>query len=130
MKVYIYDNTFEGLLSSIYDVYYKAKPDRIYSEKVYEPNLIDEVINIKTDMTKFEKVYNAIVNKISKNSLNKIYYVYLSEIKESSNIIYYYLLMGFKYGKDVDLYKNNDIVINLDKISKKYPMKNIDLLDL
>lgn len=120
MKVFLYESSFEGLLSAIYDAYYlPIKPDAIYSKLVYENNLIDEVITIKGDSVKFEKVYNAINNKISKKSLNKVYYVFLSETKESSNMIYNYLRMGFKMGKDVELYKHNDIVLNMDKISKK-----------
>ena len=81
--------------------------------------MLDEVIHIKTDKIKFEKVYNAVNNKISKESLNKIYLVFLSEYEESSNLIYNYLRMGFKLGKEVELHKNNDIVLNIDKISKK-----------
>lgn len=120
MKVFLHEPTFEGLLSAIYEAYYSPiKPDAIYSKLVYENNLIDEVITIKSDNVKFEKVYNAINNKISKKSLNKIYYVFLSETKESSNMIYDYLRIGFKMGRDVELYKNNDTVLNMDKISKK-----------
>ena len=120
MRVYLHEATFEGLLSSIYDAYYSnIKPDRIYSKLVYEQNLIDEVIIIKRDNLKFEKVYNAIKNKISKESLNKIYYVFLSEAKESSNLIYNYLRIGFKIGQEVELHKNNDIVLSIDKISKR-----------
>ena len=120
MRIFIYDSTFEGLLSAIYDAYYsKDKPDRIYDIQNYETNLIDELITIETDMTKFEKVYNAIENKISRESLQKIYHVYLTEMKESANLIYSYIRMGFKLGKEVDLHKNSDIVINMDKISEK-----------
>ncbi len=120
MRVFLHDLSFEGLLSAIYDAYYsKEKPDRIYCENFYKENLLDEVIHIKTDKTKFEKVYNAVNNKISKESLNKIYLVFLSEYEESSNLIYNYLRMGFKLGKEVELHKNNDIVLNIDKISKK-----------
>ena len=39
---------------------------------------------IETDEVKFEKVFNAIKNKISKDSLNKIYLVFLSEYEENS----------------------------------------------
>ncbi|MCC3868607.1 TIGR03915 family putative DNA repair protein [Terrisporobacter mayombei] len=120
MRVFLHEQTFEGLLSAIYDAYYlSTKPDFICSKIVYEQNLIDEVITIKSDNIKFEKVYNAIVNKISREALNKIYYVFLSETKESSNLIYKYLRMGFKFGKDVELYINNDIVLNMDKVSNK-----------
>lgn len=124
MIVYLYDSTFEGLLTAIYDAYYsKDKPDRIYSKKQYEPNLIDQVSCVQTDIIKFEKVYEAIENKISKDSLRKIYYTYLSDIKESANIIFSYVKMGFKLGKDVDLYKNNDIVIEIDKVSKRVSLE-------
>lgn len=120
MRVFLHEPTFEGLLSAVYDAYYSSsKPEAIYSRIVYEENLIDEVITIKSDSIKFEKVYNAIINKISKDTLNKIYYVFLSETKESSNLIYNYLKMGFKFGKDVELHVNNDIVLNMDKISNK-----------
>lgn len=124
MLIFLYDSTFEGLLTAIYDGYYsKYKPDKIYSIEKYEPNLIDKVISIKTDMIKFKKVYDAIDSKISNTSLKKIYYVYLSEMKESANMIYYYVRMGFKLGEAVELHKHNDIVLNIDKISKKVSLE-------
>lgn len=120
MRVFLHDLSFEGLLSAIYDAYYSPnKPERIYCRNFYRENLLDEVVDIKTDEVKFEKVFNAIKNKISKDSLNKIYLVFLSEYEESSNLIYDYIRMGFKLGKEVELHKNNDIVLNIDKISKK-----------
>lgn len=120
MRVFLHDLSFEGLLTAIYHAYYSNnKPDRIYCRNFYRENLLDEVVYIETDIAKFEKVFNAIKNKISKNSLNKIYLVFLSEYEESSNLIYAYVRMGFKLGQEVELHKNNDIVLNIDKISKK-----------
>lgn len=124
MVVFIYDNTFEGLLTSIYDAYYSnRKPSKIYSEKSYEYNLIDEVVTIDTDIEKFRKVYQAIENKISKDILKNIYYVYLSELKESSNLIYDYVRLGFKLGSEVNFHKNNNIVLIIDKISKRVSLE-------
>ncbi|MGL6106457.1 TIGR03915 family putative DNA repair protein [Romboutsia sp.] len=124
MNVFIYDGSFEGLLSTIYEAYYSSeKPDKIYSKINYEENLLEDVLKIKTDLEKFQKVYNAIENKISKEALRKIYYVYLSEFKESSNLILSYIRMGFKLGYKVDYYKNNDVVLNMDKISKRVSLE-------
>ena len=87
--VYLYDGTFEGLLTSVYYSYYtRPHAQKIYNINDYEPNFLDETKIIETDITKFEKVYNAIINKIGQNSLNKIYLVYLSEDYESANYIY------------------------------------------
>ena len=52
---------------------------------MYEYNLIDNVIEIETNEKKYLKVYESIENKISKESLKKIYYTYLSELKESAH---------------------------------------------
>lgn len=119
MIVYIYDNTFEGLLTCIHEAYYSSiKPEAIYSKKVYAHNLIDTAINVETDTNKSVKVYEAIKSKISKSSLKKVYHVYLSELKESSNLIFSYVRMGVKLGQEIELHKHNDIVLNIDKISK------------
>ena len=124
MNIFIFDATFEGLLTSVYEAYYnEVKPQAIYSSLIYEPNLIDNPINIETDLDKFQKVYNAIESKISKKSLQKIYYCYLSETKESSNLIFSYIRMGFKIGKDIELHKNNDTVLNIDKLAKRVSLE-------
>lgn len=124
MIVYIYDNTFEGLLTCIYEAYYSnIKPESIYSKLMYEYNLIDTVIEIETNEKKYLKVYEAIENKISKESLKKIYYTCLSELKESANLVFSYVRMGFKIGKDIELHKNNDIVLSIDKIAKSVSLE-------
>lgn len=124
MNVFLFDSSFEGLLTAIYEAYYSnVKPEAIYSDLNYEHNLFDNVIKITTDIYKFQKVYNAIEVKISKESLRKIYYCYLSEAKESSNLIFSYIRMGFKIGPDVELHKNNDIVLSIDKLAKRVSLE-------
>lgn len=80
MIVYMYDNTFEGLLTCIYEAYYSnIKPEAIYSKLMYEYNLIDNVIEIETNEKKYLKVYESIENKISKESFKKyIILIYLN----------------------------------------------------
>lgn len=124
MNVFVFDSSFEGLLTAIYEAYYSdIKPGAIYSSLVYENNLFDDIIKISTNMDKFQKVYNAIEEKISRESLRKIYYCYLSEAKESSNLIFSYIRMGFKIGKDIELHKNNDVVLRIDKLAKRVSLE-------
>lgn len=120
MIVYIYDGSFEGLLTSVYEAYYNpVKPEEIYSEAEFTPTLLTEPVNIKSDEEKYRKVYNAIKNKISKDALDIIYHVYLSELKGSNTLIYNYIKLGFKLGSSVNLHMHNDIVLNIHKISKR-----------
>lgn len=120
MICYIYDGSFDGLLSCIYEGFYnKKKPEFIVRQLKYQPNFLDEVINIKTNIKNSSKVLNAIKNKIGNTPLNNIYYAYLSEIYGSEMYIFQYLKLGFKVGRDVDLHLYNDAVLNIAKIYKK-----------
>lgn len=120
MICYIFDGSFEGLLTSIYDAFYsKHKPEYIIPEWQFQPSLISQPVSIVTDLEKSGKVYSAIKNKISKQSLDLIYHVYLSDLEGCCTLIYEYLKMGFKLGSEIDLHLHNDIVLNMHKINKK-----------
>lgn len=120
MVVYIYDGSFEGLLTSIYDAYYsKEKPEEIVKNKEYIPSLISNPVYISNDNTKASKVSKAIHEKISETSLKYIYYAYLSDIKGNGTLIYSYVKLGFKLGKNVDLHLIDDSVLKIHQLVKK-----------
>lgn len=120
MICYIYDDTFEGLLTSIYEAYYrKEKPEEIFSNAEFQPTLLTEPVFIESNEEKYIKVYDAIENKISKESLEMIYHVYLSELKGCGTLIYKYIRLGFKLRSSVNLYLHNNIVLNMHKLEKK-----------
>lgn len=120
MKNYIYDGSFEGLLTSIHEAYYnRENPEDIVSKDSMEENFLIENIFIETDSEKSKKVYEAIENKISKESLRRVFYCYLSELPKSGILILRYLRLGFKIGPDINLNLANDIVREVENISKK-----------
>lgn len=120
MIYYVFDGSFEGLLTSIYEAYYNyKKPEEIVPKWQFKPTLITEPLYIKTDIEKSSKVYMAIKNKISKQALELIYHVYLSEIEGCCNLIYNYIKLGFKLGRQVDLHLHEDSILNIHTINKK-----------
>ena len=120
MITYIYDGSFEGLLTCIYEAFYsKTKPDDIKSSGDYIENFLVEKVYIHTDMEKSGRVYEAIENKISNSSLKRVFYAYLSELPGSEMLILKYLQIGFKIGPDVDLNLAHEDVLNMDKLNKK-----------
>ena len=120
MITYIYDGSFEGLLTSIYEAFYaNVKPDDIKMKDVYIENFLVDKIYIETDIDKSQRVYEAIEAKISKESLKRVFYAYLSELPNSEILILKYLQLGFKIGPNVDLNLANEDVLNIDKIYKK-----------
>ena len=120
MKNYIYDGSFEGLLTSIHVAYYnRENPDGILPKNSVEENFIVENIYIETDSEKSRNVYEAIENKISKESLRRVFSCYLSELPGHGILILKYLRLGFKVGPCVNLNLTNDVVREVDNISKK-----------
>lgn len=120
MLYYIYDGTFDGLLTAIYDAYYeKDFPEQIVPLNSFTDNFLIRRHHIQTDMDKSRKVHDAIVKKISKNALGNIMYAYLSEHENAGIYILEYLRFGFKVGKIVDSYLSDDRVCNINKLVAK-----------
>src|SRR6056297_3022210 len=120
MIYFTYDGSFEGLLTLIYEIYYREEsPDKIVKEEDFHQNLFSQKIHIETDLKKSDKVYNAIQTKISSSSLKNIYQAFLSEKKGIENYIFKYIKIGFKMGKKVDKHLTQDDIYKIKKISKK-----------
>lgn len=119
MICYIYDGSFEGLLTAIYEAYYrKDNPEEFIKNDEFFPTLLTKPVHIHTNNEKADRVYNAIKDKISNEALKYIFYVFLSDLKNSSTLIYKYVRLGFKVGKDTDMHLYNEIVLSVHKITK------------
>jgi probable DNA metabolism protein len=128
---YIYDGSFEGLLSAIYEAYYSdKKPDKIVPARDFIDNFLYTNIFIETDYEKYRKVYVSIQSKISDLALEHIYYAFLSETEDSSTFIYEYLRFGFKIGKAIDFHLTDQRVLNIHKAASKVTSENHRLLGL
>lgn len=116
--IYIYDGTFEGLLTAVHYAYYHHQhPDEIVSEHDLQQNFMAEYIVVETDTQKSRAVYTSIPHKISSKTLGVIYSVFLSMEYDKGTIIYNYLRLGYKMGSRVDSYLQNDWVLKTHKIS-------------
>lgn len=131
MLYYIYDGSFDGLLTAIYEAYYRREqPDRITSEADIQQSFMINKVYIQTDTEKARKVYNSIQSKISAQALENVFYAFLSEDDDSSTAIYQYLRLGWKIGKDIDSHLSNDAVLKVHSICRKVRRENHAMLGL
>lgn len=131
MLNYIYDGSFEGLLTCVYETYYRHEnPDRIIPYELQQLNILDKSLHILTDASKASRVYDSILNKISSDALDYVYYAYLSEVQESGKIIYEYLKFGWKIGVKVNMFLSDERVLNLHKISRRVGAERHRMLGL
>jgi len=132
-KGYIYDGTFEGLLTCIYEAYYRHEnPMFILPAKKYGESIKDTLFNllqnsddcwspaeILTDLEKSEKVYNAIENKISEEALETVYHVFLSEVTNLEIMTLNYIRFGFRAGSDVNKCMQDQRVMDMLRTERK-----------
>ena len=80
MTIYIFDGSFEGLLSSIFE-FYDRKPGRVQLvwQKYYVPGLMQDTLEIVTDEARAKRVWAGLQKKLSPEWQKRFYWAYLSE---------------------------------------------------
>lgn len=119
MVDYLYDGTFEGLLTCIHHHYYKEKASGIFPAESYQSRLFSNFEMIETEEQKATTVYEAIEKKISNYDLRRIYKVYLSTVENKESKILQYIRLGFKEGSKVSSLHGNPIVYAVQEAEKK-----------
>lgn len=94
--ILLYDGSFEGFLTLVYDVYYqKLEPKFIY-KKIPTNLCFDEIHTIETDMEKAKKVFTALKKHFPKSHLNTIYHIFLCDSQNFENDLLHFIQLGFK----------------------------------
>ncbi|MGJ0317777.1 TIGR03915 family putative DNA repair protein [Aliarcobacter cryaerophilus] len=116
--ILLYDGTFEGFLSLVYEVYYKKlKPTKIYKNLPNEI-IFEEILEINSSKESGIKVLNAIKTKFPKEILEKILNIFMCDSKEFEMALLEYIVIGFKDSKQ--LYNiNNSCVFYLNNLEKE-----------
>lgn len=129
MKDYLYDGTFEGLLTCVYHHYYTDRAAGIYRREEYQPSMIQGFMEVETHHEKWQKVYDAVEKKISTYALRCAYRAFLTEDSEKEMKILRYLVLGFRIGTRIGSLHGNDIVHQIDALNKKVSFERERMLE-
>lgn len=124
MKHYLYDGSFEGLLTAIFYAYSNKDEVMISRKNHYTPHLFFEPHDIITEEDKFDRVYNSILTKLSSATLKRVYLLYLSELEDADTLAFNYLKLCYTYSDDINLAKNNDTIISVDTYCRKVTLES------
>ncbi len=116
--ILVYDGSFEGFLSLVYEVYYKKlKPIKIYKTLPNEM-IFEEILELKTSKDNAIKVLTAIKTKFPKELIQRILNIFMCDSKEFEMALLEYIIIGFKEAKQ--LYNiNNSCVFYLNNLEKE-----------
>ncbi|MDR1003202.1 MAG: TIGR03915 family putative DNA repair protein [Oscillospiraceae bacterium] len=113
--VYIYDGSFEGLLSCVFESYARKEiPSDIVPEEQYELSLYPTRF-IETNHLHFERVKKGVADKIGKDALTAIWKGYLCSWEGKEIAILHFIRMGMRDGRRVIYDLANDYVGRLMK---------------
>lgn len=119
MVDYLYDGTFEGLLTCIYHNYYGERASGIFPASGYQSHMLGGYKETQTDEKKADRVYDAVARRISEYDLGRIYKVFVSAVPEKENKILNYLRLGFKKGSCISLMHGDPVVFAVQSAEKK-----------
>lgn len=120
MNIWIYDKTFEGFLTLVFESYeLKTFPDQILGEKESESFIFNGNHKVICDDAKAKRVWDGLTRKISVQSCQMIYKVFLSELKDIELLILRYIKEIFASKMNVELNFRNKYVLEMFDICKK-----------
>ena len=119
-KTYIYDGTFDGLLTIVFDAYSsKVLPQKVYSDDNYIENFLDRTQYIHTDYEKSKRVFDGIEKNICYEALYNSYNAFLSNEKDKEIYILKYLCNGFDVGPKINNMLTISYVFKVINMRKK-----------
>ena len=90
--VYLYDGTFDGFLTVIFDIYSsKQAPLQIISERLWQPGFFETAVHINTDNIKSERVWNGIAARSNKKVTRMFFLAFVSELAGIEMTLFRYL---------------------------------------
>jgi probable DNA metabolism protein len=120
MTHFIYDNSFEGLLTAVFEVYeHKADKVRIISAKHFMPDIFGEEIKVITDTIKANRVWKGLQKKISAATLVNVYAVYLSELPEMEEVLLSFFMQVFASAENIEENFSSHAVLRVTQIGRQ-----------
>lgn len=129
MNLFIYDHTFEGLLTCIFDAYFrKTFPDMLLTEGESLPLFYDEAIRVTTDEEKAGRVWRRLQKKISHHALSSLTYCWLSELPQTDLLLFRYIRKAIDAPYSIETNFADPDVLELTGIYKKVDGERIHLM--
>lgn len=99
---YLYDGSFDGLLSCVFAAYITRRwPDELIEQDNRQLAFNQQTVQIVTDDVQARRVERGIVNKMGSPVLQKIWMVMLSASPERGTVLLRYIRRGFAIGRRI-----------------------------
>lgn len=120
MIIFTYDKTLDGLLTVVFDAYYRRTfPDLLLAEGEPLPLFYDEVVSVCTDDEKADRVLKGLQKKISELALSGLTATWLSELPGSDMLLFRYIRKAIDAPQSIEFNLGDPDALDVAKIWKK-----------
>lgn len=120
MTLFVYDKTFDGILSCVFFAYeHKKFPSLILSKFDQKPLFVDEQYYVNTEKDKSLRVWKALEKKLSKFAQNMMLSVWLSELPEVEMLIFRYICKNINHPKGIEMNFGDNDVLRMKELALK-----------
>jgi probable DNA metabolism protein len=117
--VYLYDGSFEGFLTCVYEHYYSGVAGAIFPPGAYQPDMFAAPRTVRTDAGKAGKVEAAIREKLSPHALARVYRVFRTSVADREMLLLNYLRFCFRRGPGAAFLHTHPLVLPVDTAERK-----------
>lgn len=115
----IYDGTFEGLLTVVFEIY-DRKLGQVNVQKAGDADsaMFEEVLNVSTDEYRATRVLNGLRDKLSTNGVQRVYVAHLAGIANEDNSIVGFIRYAFDAKENIEENYGNRYVQRVSEVVK------------
>ncbi len=120
MNLYIYDGSFEGLLTVVFEAFERRVwPSGIEREQVAQPVMFGETVDVTTDGAKAQRVWKGLEKRLSADALQALYYTYLWEQPGHEMLFFGYARLAFQSKENIEGNFTVPAVLQVQQIKKQ-----------
>jgi probable DNA metabolism protein len=120
MEAVLYDGSFQGFLSAVFDVYaYQFNDCVIVAEARFQGNIFGKVHTVITSEKHALRVWKGLEQKLSPEALVKFYRTFLSEQKGIEDVLLQYIRYCLASKKNIEKDFSHPAVIEIEQVARK-----------
>lgn len=120
MQSVIYDESFEGFLTAIFDIYeYKFLNATIVRHSQMQKNIFGIEHIVESEQMKAARVWKGLQQRLSSRALTQVYRTFLSEISQTEDILLAYIRYAFGSKTTIEYDYSNPAVLYVTQTAIK-----------
>ena len=129
MIIFVFDNTFEGLLTSVFEAYSRRVfPDALFPEGEPLPLFHDEVFTVITEEEKAKRVWRGLQKKLSSGALSYLAQCWLAEEAETPMLLFRYIRKAIDAPRSIETNFADPDVLEFSRMWKRVDWERLRML--